>query len=77
MENEAGELGDWDLGAGNAGSARLSVPTALPLMNGYSSYEQYQSGKAPHLACRCPSLCVVAGGGSDSVPTLREALPWL
>lgn len=70
-ENEGAGGGNWDLGAGNAGSAWLSVPTALPLMNGYSSYEQYHSGKAPHLASRCPSLAVVAGGGSGSVPHLE------
>lgn len=59
------------MGAGNAGSGWLSVPTALPLMNGYSSYEQYHSGKAPPLASSCPSLFVGAGGGSDSVPHLE------
>lgn len=49
---------------------------ALPLMNGYSSYEQYHSGKAPQLASSASALGGVAGGGSDSVPHLEGCFAW-
>lgn len=68
MERRGLAFGSWAYRL----SLAFSLPTALPLMNGYSSYEQHHSGKAgPQLGCRLwPSdaslglglMCVVTEG---------------
>lgn len=39
------------------GTSLLSLPTALPLVNGYTGYEQHHSGKADPF----PSVVLVCG----------------
>lgn len=83
-EGLVGRAGDRGLGAGHAGTTRLPLPTALPLMNGYSSYEQHHSGKAaPLLGCGLwpPKaslglglVCLATEGGPDSPPCLGGRL---
>lgn len=64
----------------------FSLPTALPLMNGYSSYDQHHSGKAvassawlwpPNASLGFGLVCEVAEGGSDSASGLGEVLLWV
>lgn len=65
-------------------SSAFCLPTALPLMNGYSSYEQHHSGKAAPLlgsglrpsnaSLGLSFVCVVAEGSSGSAPHLGGRL---
>lgn len=69
------------------GTSLLSLPTALPLVNGYTGYEQHHSGKAaPIPLCGTglwPSrsslelvyVCCMAGSDSISPVLFFQATP--
>lgn len=88
-----GMVGGWDYrlwereSVLELGTSLLSLPTALPLVNGYTGYEQQHSGKAApiplcdtglwpsHSSLELVSVCCLADSDSISPVLFSQATP--